>query len=192
MSAANVLNYMPKSVQPRAKRDLHEIYLAETKEEAEKAFGTFLEKYGPSALVTGALLARLALLRDASGITSPDKIQMLVDGFPVERGASYLAMATTLDRLFLRLQPFWGEGPGNLRFTAISDEARDLARAMPGILRGRPGARVTEDNGYLSRNARRASLLFDCGFTVDGELLPPRPGQIAFLTAEDRVRFVRA
>lgn len=43
---ANVLNYMPKSVQPRAKRDLHEIYLSETREEAEKAFDTFLEKYG--------------------------------------------------------------------------------------------------------------------------------------------------
>lgn len=44
---ANVLNRMPKSVQPRAKRDLHEIYMAETRQQAEKAFDTFLEKYGP-------------------------------------------------------------------------------------------------------------------------------------------------
>ena len=42
---ANVLNKMPKSVQPRAKADLHEIWMAETREQASKAFDTFLEKY---------------------------------------------------------------------------------------------------------------------------------------------------
>ena len=42
---ANVLNKMPKSVQPKAKSDLHEIWQAETKEEAIKAFDHFLEKY---------------------------------------------------------------------------------------------------------------------------------------------------
>ncbi|MDH3692282.1 MAG: IS256 family transposase [Gammaproteobacteria bacterium] len=42
---ANVLNKMPKSVQPKAKSDLHEIWQAETKEEAKQAFDTFLEKY---------------------------------------------------------------------------------------------------------------------------------------------------
>ena len=42
---ANVLNKMPKSVQPRAKADLHEIWLSETRENAHKAFDAFLEKY---------------------------------------------------------------------------------------------------------------------------------------------------
>jgi putative transposase len=44
---ANVLDKMPKSVQPAAKKHLHEIYLAETKKEAEKAFDFFLDLYGP-------------------------------------------------------------------------------------------------------------------------------------------------
>ena len=43
---ANVLNNMPKSVQPKAKADLHEIWQAETREIANKAFDHFLEKYG--------------------------------------------------------------------------------------------------------------------------------------------------
>jgi putative transposase len=43
---ANVLNKMPKSVQPKAKVDLHEIWQAETREMAIKAFDNFLEKYG--------------------------------------------------------------------------------------------------------------------------------------------------
>ena len=42
---ANVLNKLPNSVQPKAKADLHEIWMAETREAAEKAFDTFLEKY---------------------------------------------------------------------------------------------------------------------------------------------------
>jgi putative transposase len=42
---ANVLNKMPKSVQSRAKADLHEIWLAETRAQANKAFDKFLAKY---------------------------------------------------------------------------------------------------------------------------------------------------
>lgn len=42
---ANVLNKLPKSVQPKAKADLHEIWMAPTKESAEKAFDTFEKKY---------------------------------------------------------------------------------------------------------------------------------------------------
>lgn len=42
---ANVLNNMPKSVQPKAKADLHEIWMAETREIAIKAFDAFLLKY---------------------------------------------------------------------------------------------------------------------------------------------------
>jgi len=42
---ANVLNKMPKSVQTKAKGDLHEIWQAETKDDANKAFDNFLEKY---------------------------------------------------------------------------------------------------------------------------------------------------
>lgn len=43
---ANVLNKMPKSVQPKAKTDIHEIWQAETREMGNKAFDHFVEKYG--------------------------------------------------------------------------------------------------------------------------------------------------
>ena len=41
----NVLNYLPKSAKPRAKQGLHEIWQAETKADAEKAFDLFIESY---------------------------------------------------------------------------------------------------------------------------------------------------
>jgi transposase-like protein len=42
---ANVLNKLPKSQQPKAKRALQEIWMAETKVDAEVAFDAFIESY---------------------------------------------------------------------------------------------------------------------------------------------------
>lgn len=41
----NVLDKLPKSVQARAKDNLHQIWKAETKEMAEKAFDHFIQSY---------------------------------------------------------------------------------------------------------------------------------------------------
>jgi transposase-like protein len=43
---ANVLNYLPRSVQRKAKADLHAISEAENRSDAEAAFDRFLAKYG--------------------------------------------------------------------------------------------------------------------------------------------------
>jgi len=42
---ANVLNKLPKSVQGKAKAHIHQIWMAETRAEADKAFGRFLATY---------------------------------------------------------------------------------------------------------------------------------------------------
>ncbi len=42
---ANVLNSMPKSLQPKAKDDLHQIWMSDTRENAGKAFDNFMAKY---------------------------------------------------------------------------------------------------------------------------------------------------
>lgn len=44
--SANILDKMPKGVQPKAKAALHNIYGAETRAEAEKAFDLFVTTYG--------------------------------------------------------------------------------------------------------------------------------------------------
>ena len=43
---ANVLDKMPKSVQPKAKEKIHDIYLAPTKEQALVAYNSFFSLYG--------------------------------------------------------------------------------------------------------------------------------------------------
>lgn len=42
---ANVLNYLPKKLQPSAKKMLHDIWLAATRKDAEKAFDAFVATY---------------------------------------------------------------------------------------------------------------------------------------------------
>ena len=42
---ANVLNKMPKSIQPKAKSMLHDIWMAEKRSEAERAFDLFIETF---------------------------------------------------------------------------------------------------------------------------------------------------
>jgi transposase-like protein len=43
---ANVLDRMPKSIQPKAKVKIHDIYLAPTKEQARVAYNSFISLYG--------------------------------------------------------------------------------------------------------------------------------------------------
>ena len=43
---ANVLNQMPKSLQAKAKGHLHDIWMAETRADAEAAFDFFIAAYG--------------------------------------------------------------------------------------------------------------------------------------------------
>jgi transposase-like protein len=54
----NVLNKLPKSVQPKAKADLKEIWMAEGRADAEKAFDRFLAKYEAKYDKAAACLAK--------------------------------------------------------------------------------------------------------------------------------------
>lgn len=141
-------------------------------------------------LVTASTIARM-ILHSNEGILAPDKVQHTVEGEPTGDGAFSLVIASTLRRLILGMNPFWGRGPGAIRFTSIASDARHVGRNAPGILRGRPGAREPAD-GYVSRNAERVGLRIDCGFTIDGELFAPETDEVVTLTADRRVTFLRA
>lgn len=53
---ANILNKLPKSLQAKAKAMLHEIWMAATKKDAEKAFDRFIETFGAKYPKAGACL----------------------------------------------------------------------------------------------------------------------------------------
>jgi diacylglycerol kinase family enzyme len=141
--------------------------------------------------VTGALLIKTAF-RAKDGVLTPDKAQILLDGEMVRHGEFRLLIASSLQRLFLKMNPFWGQEPGGVHFTAMAHGANRVGWAIPGMLRGRPRAFVTPEAGYTSKNSHQVDLHFDCGFTVDGEIFPALSGELVTLTADQRVTFVRA
>ena len=144
-----------------------------------------------AGIVTAGLILR-AIARRHDGVLTPDKAQILLDGELVERGEFTLIIASSLQRLFLKINPFWGLGRAPVRFTALASGCRRTAAAAPGILRGKPPAFVKPDTGYTSRNVKQAELRLDAGFTVDGETIQPRSGEIVRITGDRRIRFVRA
>jgi putative transposase len=60
----NVLNKLPKSVQPKAKVNLKDIWLAESRKDAENAYDRFFARYGAKydEAATGFAKYREALL----------------------------------------------------------------------------------------------------------------------------------
>ncbi len=146
-----------------------------------------------------------ALLRVASGspdgIFAPDDIGLafnrptLAKETPGEQLAKrrfQLVMATTLERLFLRIRPFWGTEQAPLRFTAIAANAARSPVAAWKVLRGLPPPPFALDSGYCSHNVERLTMQMDCGFTIDGELFEPQPGRTLHLATDHRLRFIRA
>jgi hypothetical protein len=143
-----------------------------------------------STAFLGAMLAR-AVLGSANGLFAPDRIGLMLDTQPQTPRDYLLVLATSLDHLFLKLQPFWGREAAPIRFTAITPGARRTPRGVIRVLRGQPPFSDAEQAGYLSRNVSRIDLHLDCGLLLDGELFAPEPGRTVRITADQRLRFVR-
>ena len=128
------------------------------------------------------ILARFlwALARRQDALVAPVSTAIRADRSAAVSKNVLLLLITTLDRLILGLRPFWSQGGGPLRLTAVSARPRRLLRALPALMNGRGTSCATPDNGYLSCNAREIQLEMDGGFAIDGELFSadPRSGPV--------------
>jgi diacylglycerol kinase (ATP) len=144
-----------------------------------------------AGLVTAMLLAR-AVRGSLHGVLTPDKMRIAWEG-RVDPPKEYLVVvATTLNRLFLRVSPFWGKEDAPIRFTAIEAGCRHVPRNALGVLFGRPGRKVLPEAGYHSHNVRSLELRLDAGLVLDGELIAPEPDCAVRVSAVEGVRFLRA
>jgi diacylglycerol kinase family enzyme len=144
-----------------------------------------------ASLVTAGLIMR-AGTNKPDAVLAPDKVHIVLDGEPIDRSEFTVVIASSLQRMFLNLNPFWGKEEGPVRFTAVATGSHRMATAIPGILKGRPRSFVKPENGYTSRNVDTAELRLDAGFTVDGEIVEPRSNEVIRITGDRRVSFVRA
>jgi len=113
-----------------------------------------------------------------------------IDGAPIVDAARLLGLATTLPgSLVAGLNPFWGQGPGPIRWLDIAAPGHRLALAATFLALGRPRRWMTRA-GYASGRAARIELNLDTPFIMDGETFPPGIGGPMILTAEEAISFI--
>jgi hypothetical protein len=116
-----------------------------------------------------------------------------IDGTMLPPERYFGILTSTMDRQFLGVSPYWGTGPGPLRFSALRDRPQHLARAIVPALRGRSSPWLTPEHGYRSHNVDEVAITFDGGFTLDGELFEPTGEERCLvLTARRSAYFLRA
>jgi hypothetical protein len=101
----------------------------------------------------------------------------------------FLVLATTLRRLIFGLMPFWGDGPGQIRYTSIAYPPVRLARALVPVLRGRPRPWMGE-RGYQSRAVDAIAITTQDPLVIDGEFVTPEPNVPVLLGSERTAVFV--
>jgi len=159
------------------------------KGKAQGAFG--------STMVTAGLIARALTGRAPATLSADDDpltvdpMTVILDGEKQEAGEFQMLLATTLHRLIGGMRPFWGRGPGGIRFTALRPGCLNRPRDLARVLRGRaPKGASAPGSLYLSRNVEKVDLTLDCGITLDGEMFLPSAGRHALIKADHRVRFL--
>ncbi len=157
-----------------------------------RAQGVFGSTVVTAGLIARALTGRAPAARDgAEDPLTIDPMTVRLDGELLAAGEFQLLMATTLQRLFAGIRPFWGRGPGGIRFTALGPgclrHPKQIARVLRGLV---PKGSGEDDALFESRNVEKVELSLDCGISLDGEMFVPQKGRQATLLADHRVRFV--
>lgn len=126
------------------------------------------DEIGPGVTL---LRAVWGVLRGDPQFAAPITAHIRIEGqAEVAQRQLAILLITSLERLFLGIHPWWGREPLPLHSTWVEKSAPGLVRKLAGLLRGKPGAGATAENGYFSHNVRQLELDMDASFTIDGEL----------------------
>lgn len=143
------------------------------------------------------LRALWGLFRQDPRFYQPTYVRMVIAQpgcAPVTRESApmLILVASTLERLFLGLRPFWAPRGAAIGLTSIRGGAARFGRAIVSVLRGRPNRHASVENGYESFRADRIELYFEGALNLDGELVSSAGGEIPLIvSAESPLRFLR-
>ena len=141
-----------------------------------------------TAVMVGKYLLGLALGRR---VVDPTRIGIRLDG-ELLGNSDYLALLiTTLVHLSVGIRPFWGDGRGPLKFTAITHDPKHLLLAAPSLFRGKPNRYLQPECGYLSRNINEAVLELEGECALDGQILMRDPRHAIVVSHGGEVEFLR-
>jgi diacylglycerol kinase family enzyme len=126
---------------------------------------------------------------DESRFDRPYPITVEADGKRYAEGQQLMQMSTTLDRLALNTNPFWGGGTAAIRTTVIPYPVPSAARWMLPVMYG--GETRASPPGSVSFRSDALQVTSQSYFVIDGEFFdPPSEGPLR-LEAGPAFTFVR-
>ena len=152
-----------------------------------------IESYKGLADLSGAALVGRALIDAARPNSplleaSPARVEADLPGEHVVFDGEHVGViATPLPSLYMGLDPFWGEEPGNLRVTYAGADAHAVLPSLAGLWAGRVNVATLRARGFESFNTSRLSVRAT-GAVLDGETLE---GERFTLSCTPEVRFFR-
>lgn len=141
-----------------------------------------------TTVMVGEYLLGLALGRR---VVAPTRIGIRLDGQPLGNSDYLALLVTTLVSMSFGIRPYWGEGPGPLKFTAIAHKPKHLILAAPSLIRGKPNRYLQPEFGYLSRNINEAVLELDGECALDGEIITRDPRHTLVISHGGEADFLR-
>ncbi|WP_371398296.1 diacylglycerol kinase family protein [Fretibacter rubidus] len=123
---------------------------------------------GGSPAVIGGIVRGVSGQR--ADVMHPTPITLTIDGGTPISDNHLGTVLTTLPSLFKGLDPFWGEGDGELRLTYAKGDARRLLSNIVSLWRGQKNIDRTAD-GLSSYNASQIDFNYAGDVVLDGETL---------------------
>ena len=149
---------------------------------------------GNLASASSLVLILARLLAGRPGADNPlyrgEEMAISLDGCMAPQSPYLLLIATTLDRLMLKLMPFWGETGKSIRYTSVAFPPERLALALLPVLRGRPRPWMLE-HGYRSGTTSDMAIDIKSPVVLDGEIYHPEPDCPIRLTGDREATFLR-
>ena len=129
-------------------------------------------------------------LAGRSGMSCP-RLQVDAGACGTQNGPVRLLLASTLLHRTGLFDPYAPRGQGDVRLTAVSEDAPRFWRSLPRLLTGRYAPAMNADNGYLSGRCERVQIGDLTGYMLDGEGFDADPTRPVTISAGLRLRFIR-
>jgi diacylglycerol kinase family enzyme len=130
--------------------------------------------------ITGENAAAIAVIYMLAGLLFKRRTDALLpvhirikDDVEARDQACLVLFASTLDRLLLGTQPYWGSEQGPIHTTCVSGSPKNFWRSLLAMITGH-GSGLARADGYYSRNNSSLELMMDNDFIVDGEIFRSR------------------
>ncbi len=126
---------------------------------------------------------------DGAPLLRPTDYHLQADTFALDRTHT-MSITTTLPKLSLGINPFWGTGRGEIALTHVAWPLHGLRRALVKVLLGHSSKGFAK-YGFTSYRCVQYELTHHDTLMLDGEILPtPQDGRIS-VTTTDPLVFLR-